>query len=304
LYKSVNGKYLFFELKDGYVSEELAPQAPSFGPTGVLHRGSHNNRPCRRSHFDQATYKIDIAGFSLQRSQDELFADKHEMLNVFQIYHALDSVKKNGRTINGNFLKSIKNDHPYFQALVYKAPQKGIDPALEMKSITPVPSGPILFDSLNLSQKARAISLAQAKLRRKNQNLTSQMDYLKTVDQDMNSYWIEFHRKFALTATIIVLFFIGAPLGAIVRKGGFGAPVVIAALLFMIYFVLISVGESLANSNVVSPFIGMWFATMVLSPIAFILLRAAANDAPVFNRENWSLFFRKFKKKNATALPH
>lgn len=304
LYKSINGKYLFFELKDGYVSEELAPQAPSFGPTGILHRGSHNNRPSRRSHFDQATYKIDIAGFSLKRSEDELFADKHEMLNVFQIYHAVDSVNKNGRMINGNFLKSIKNDHPYFQSLAYKIPQKGLDPALEMKHSEPIPAGPIVFDSLNMSQKARSISLAQAKLRRKNQNLESQIDYLKTVDRDMNSYWIEFHRKFALTATIIVLFFIGAPLGAIVRKGGFGAPVVIAALLFMIYFVLISIGESLANSDVVSPFFGMWFATMILTPIAFILLRAAANDAPVFNRENWSAILRKFKKKNAPAVPH
>jgi lipopolysaccharide export system permease protein len=272
LYKSVNGKYLFFELKDGYVSEELEPQAPTFGPTGVLHRGSHNNRPCRRSHFEQATYKIDIAGFSLKRSEDELFADKHEMLNVFQIYHAVDSVRKNGIKINYSFLSSIKNDHPYFQSLIYKTPKKGMDPELEIGRSTNIPSGAVVFDSLNISQKARAISLA--------------------------------HRKFALTATIIVLFLIGAPLGAIIRKGGFGAPVVIAALLFMIYFVLISVGESLANSEVVSPFLGMWFATMILTPIALILLRAAANDAPVFNRENWALFFRRLKKKNATAVSH
>ena len=203
-----------------------------------------------------------------------------------------------------HILSSIKNDHAYFQSLYYKTPKKGIDPALEIGRRNPIPSGPVLFDSLNVSQKARAISLAQAKLRRKNQNLDSQKDYLKTVDRDMNSYWIEFHRKFALTATIIVLFLIGAPLGAIVRKGGFGAPVVIAALLFMIYFVLISVGESLTNSEVVSPFLGMWFATMILTPIALILLRAASNDAPVFNRENWAIIFRRIKKKNATAVSH
>jgi lipopolysaccharide export system permease protein len=304
LYKSVNGKYLFFELKDGYVSEELEPQSPTFGPTGVLHRGSHNDRPCRRSHFEQATYKIDITGFSLKRSEDELFADKHEMLNVFQIYDAVDSVKKNGIKINYNFLKSIKNDHPFFKSLIYEVQTKGSDPALEIDTITYISSRPVVFDSLDIAQKSRAIALAQANLRRMNQNLDSQKDYLKTVDRDMNSYWIEFHRKFALTATIIVLFLIGAPLGAIVRKGGFGAPVVIAALLFMIYFVLISVGESLANSEVVSPFLGMWFATMILTPIALILLRAAANDAPVFNRENWVLFFRRLKKKNATAVSH
>jgi len=301
LYKSVNGKYLFFELKNGFISEELAPQAPSYGPDGVLHKGSYMNRPCRRSYFEQATYKIDITGFSLKRSQDELFADKHEMLNVFQIYHELDSVKRNGRMINSNFLKSIKNDHPYFQSVYYKAPARNMDPALTIETKSP-PKTPIEWQSLTNQQKARSISLAQAKIRRKNQNLTSQRDYLKTVDTDVNAYWIEFHRKFALTATIIVLFLIGAPLGAIVRKGGFGAPVVIAALLFMIYFVLISVGESLAKSGVVTPFWGMWFATMILSPVALLVLRAAANDSPLFNKENWIKFFTKFKRKNASAL--
>jgi lipopolysaccharide export system permease protein len=85
-------------------------------------------------------------------------------------------------------------------------------------------------------------------------------------------------------------------LGAIVRKGGFGAPVVIAALLFMVYFVLISTGDSLATSQVVSPFLGMWFATIVLIPVAFLLLRAAANDSPVFNKEAWFRIFKKSKK--------
>jgi lipopolysaccharide export system permease protein len=107
-----------------------------------------------------------------------------------------------------------------------------------------------------------------------------------------------------LTFTIIVLFFIGAPLGAIVRKGGFGAPVVIAALLFMIYFVLISIGDSLASSQVVSPFIGMWFASMILAPVAFILMRAAANDSPVFNKERWVKQLQRFKRKNESSLHH
>jgi lipopolysaccharide export system permease protein len=89
-----------------------------------------------------------------------------------------------------------------------------------------------------------------------------------------------------------------------VRKGGFGAPVVIAALLFMIYFVLISVGDSLAESEVVTPFIGMWFASMVLMPIAYVLMRAAANDSPVFSKDGWVKFFKRFKRKNAHPLPH
>lgn len=291
IYKSENGKYLFFELNEGYVTEELAPQSPTFLPNGELHRSKNNNRPSRRSNFEKATYKIDLSGFSLKRSQDELFADKHEMLNVFQIYHAIDSVKTNGRTIVLNFLQSLKNDHAYFQAYTYKPIESAnISGLPDMDSIRPQT---IEFDKLSANDKLTAITLAQSKLRRKNQNLDGQKAYIESIDTDMNGYWIEFHRKFALTYAIVVLFFIGAPLGAIVRKGGFGAPVVIAALLFMIYFVLISVGDSLANSQVVTPFWGMWFASFVLTPIAYILMRAAANDAPVFDKDAWRRFFKR-----------
>ena len=219
------------------------------------------------------------------------------MLNVFQIYHSVDSIHKNGRKINESLLENIKNDHPYFQSLSFKIPKDGLDSALDSEKREELKHELIIYDSLSTFEKSRAVASAQVKLRRKNQILQSQMDYLRTLNKDQNSYWIEFHRKFALTATVIVLFFIGAPLGAIVRKGGFGTPVVIAALLFMIYFVLISVGESLVTSEVVSPFFGMWFATMILAPIAFILLRAAANDSPVFNVESWIKFLSRFKFK-------
>ena len=291
IYKSENGKYLFFELNEGYISEELAPQSPTFLPNGQLHRSQNNNRPSRRSNFEKATYKIDLSGFSLKRSQDELFADKHEMLNVFQIYNAIDSVKTNGRTIILNFLQSLKNDHSYFQAYTYKPIDSLNHSGLpDMDTIRPET---IDFKKLPDAEKYKAITLAQSKLRRKNQNLDGQKAYMASIEIDINGYWIEFHRKFALTYAIIVLFFIGAPLGAIVRKGGFGAPVVIAALLFMVYFVLISIGDSLASSQVVSPYVGMWFASFVLTPIAFILMRAAANDAPVFDKDAWRRFFKR-----------
>jgi lipopolysaccharide export system permease protein len=278
-------------LNEGYISEELAPQSPTFLPNGQLHRSQNNNRPSRRSNFEKATYKIDLSGFSLKRSQDELFADKHEMLNVFQIYNAIDSVKTNGRTIILNFLQSLKNDHAYFQAYTYKPIDSLNHSGLpDMDTIRPET---IDFKKLPDAEKYKAITLAQSKLRRKNQNLDGQKAYMASIEIDINGYWIEFHRKFALTYAIIVLFFIGAPLGAIVRKGGFGAPVVIAALLFMVYFVLISIGDSLASSQVVSPYVGMWFASFVLTPIAFILMRAAANDAPVFDKDAWRRFFKR-----------
>jgi lipopolysaccharide export system permease protein len=293
MYKSKNGKYIVFELKEGFIGEELAIQPPTFLPNGSLHRNQSSDRPARRTTFAQAIYKLDLTGFKLERSEDELFANKHEMLNVFQIYDAVDSVKKNIKQVSGNFLKSIKLDHIYFQAKDFKPAELKHDP-VEMSPPQNLPTI-IQFEELAEMDRLRAIQTAQAKIRRKNENLAGQLEFMKGFNREKDAYWIEFHRKFALTYAIIVLFFIGAPLGAIVRKGGFGAPVVIAALLFMIYFVLISVGDSLATSQVVSPFWGMWFASMVLTPLAFILTRAAANDSPILNFTGVASIFKSVK---------
>jgi lipopolysaccharide export system permease protein len=295
IYKSENGKYLFFELKNGSVSEELAPQSPTFLPDGSRHLSKHSSRPSRRSSFIQATYKIDLSGFSLSRSQEEMFKDKHEMLNVFQISKAVDSVKAHALSVQNNFLKALRNDHAYLESVHYRSEvTQHHDEIMETIEETPEV---IQFEELTDREKIAAINQAQSKLRRKNQNLQGQSEYLNGINTDLDGYWIEFHRKFALTYAIIILFFVGAPLGAIVKRGGFGAPVVIASLLFMIYFVLISVGDSLAASGVVSPWLGMWFASIVLTPVAIILMRAAANDSPVFDREIWLKLFKRPLKK-------
>lgn len=288
VYKSENGKYLFFQLKDGYVMEELSPSAPTFTPDGKEH-GAQNTRPSRRSSFEHATYKIDLSGFNLDRSDEDMFKDKHEMLNVFQINYTLDSIQKNAEGIVENFLKNLKADHPYFIAKNFNMNSKIVERDPQM---TEVPDSVVLFNDLSAGQKKAAINLAQSRIRSKMSNLDGQKRFLETMEMDMNKYLIEFHRKFALTVAIIVLFFVGAPLGAIVRKGGFGAPVVIAALLFMVYFVLMTIGDGLAKSGTISPFLGMWFSSMVLTPVAIWLMHSAANDSPVFSKEAWKKLLR------------
>lgn len=280
IYKSDNGKYVFFELHDGTVMEELDPAPPIYGNQGIIHN-AQNSRPTRRSSFDQATYKIDLSGFDMKASQENLFRDKHEMMNVFQINYTLDSLIKNRDDVLNNFLISLKNDHPYYQALNYQANSTNIEDGIDLEILAP--DTMYNFSKLSVEDKIRSIGNAQSSLRKKIKNLEGQETFANSLQSDMDRYLLEFHRKFALTVAIIVLFFVGAPLGAIVKKGGFGAPVVIAALLFMIYFVLMTIGENMAFSKTISPFLGMWFPTFVLAPIALWLMRAAANDAPVFN---------------------
>lgn len=292
VFKSKNGLYLFFNLIDGHVFEEVSTmQDPS------AYASSGGYYPSRRYSFSEATYKIDLSGFKFNKSDDDLFKNKHEMYNVFQINHVVDSIQTQTTSILKNFLMSLKSSHPYFQAHTYKY-VKDKDNELVLPPTQKVTEKQILLSDLNKQELSVAYNIAISKLRLKKENLEQQRLFTNVMIDEVSKFYIEFHRKFALTAAILVLFFVGAPLGAIVKKGGFGAPVVIAALLFMVYFILISVGESLATEGVTSPFWGMWMPTFILTPIAIILMRSAANDSKVFSKEAW---VKLFKRKKRTA---
>ena len=298
LLKSENGKYIFFELNNGSVNEELAIQPPAFDSYDHIIKHPNNNRPSRRTTFDKATYKIDLAGFDLARTDEELFKDDHEMLNVFQMKKANDSLQEKAQGVLDRYVSSSGDDWNFIKAekLLTDSVKMAEDikeEVLEAKIMT--------IDSFSFDEQKAAIADAQAGVRRKKGKLESQENYIESLNYSWRDIQIESNRKFALTYAIIVLFFVGAPLGAIIRKGGFGAPVVVAALLFMVYFVLISIGENLAQSEVVSPFLGMWFASMILTPLAFLLMRAAANDSPLFVMDNWIKYFTKKKRKNADS---
>jgi lipopolysaccharide export system permease protein len=294
MFKSENNKYIYFELNQGSIVEELSSQPPIFNENGELIPTKNNNRPSRRTKFEKSTYKIDLSGFALNKSEEELFKNDFEMLNVFQLGYAIDSLQKKTNDVTQNFVNTSKMEQITFQAEKYNQPDSITKLNTTVKAL---PARVILWDTITTQQKLASISYAQSNLRSKLLNIEGQKTFMSSIRDSVRNYKIESHRKFALTFAIIVLFFVGAPLGAIVRKGGFGAPVVIAALLFMVYFILISIGENLAKENVVSPFVGMWFATFILSPIAFILMRAAINDSPLFVMDNWIKFFHKFKKK-------
>jgi lipopolysaccharide export system permease protein len=107
---------------------------------------------------------------------------------------------------------------------------------------------------------------------------------------------IEWHRKFFLATSCLLLFFIGAPLGAIIRKGGLGMPTVLAILIFLFYYILSIVGEQMVRAGELSPSVGMWMSTVVLLPGAIYLTRRAVRDAHVFS---WSFPNWRLSKKAA-----
>lgn len=294
IYKSANGQYMFFDLKNGKILEELDIQNPLFLPDGSLQNPS--GRPSRVSYFEHGTYKLDIAGFNLNRTDEDLFTDKYEMLNVFQISTAMDSLEKKKQQTIETFAKNSGKEFVCFNdKIVYNNPNSGLTQAEKIQAVP--------FKQLTDIDKLQARNIVISRLRRTNETVDNQHQFIEVMEKEADLYWIEFHKKLALTYAVVVLFFVGGPLGAIIRKGGFGAPVVIAALTFMVYFMLNSVGENLAETNTVSPFIGMWLAGFFFTPIAWIITRAAANDAQIFSSDMWKQLLSKRIKRNESTRP-
>jgi lipopolysaccharide export system permease protein len=292
IYKSINGRFMFFDLQNGKILEELDIQNPLFLPDGSIQNPS--GRPSRVSYFEHGTYKFDIAGFNLNRTDEDLFTDKYEMMNVFQINTVMDSLEKKKFQIAETFAKNSSKEFVCFNdKIVYNDPNSGLAQAQKVPSVQ--------FKQLTEVDKLQARNIVISRLRRTNETVENQNQFMEVLEKESDLYWIEFHKKLALTYAIVVLFFVGAPLGAIIRKGGFGAPVVVAALTFMVYFMLNSTGQNLSETNTVSPFFGMWLAGFFFTPIAWVITRAAANDAQVFSKEIWNTILTKLTRKNARS---
>lgn len=280
LHNAINGPFLYLTLEDGVMFEELSINQAD----NLALKENGNFFPSKRTKFEKTVYQINMSGFKLNRSDESLFENSHEMLNVFQIQKALDSLSVEKNKASNVFKESIKKNYLYFT------------PNQEVGVITSADKAALkeVDKEIDAEMKSRnVIEITIQKVKRLKESIIGQKEFEKTFQTNADLYKIEFHRKYALTFAILILFFVGAPLGAIVKKGGFGAPVVIACLLFMIYFVLTEIGEGLVTSKAASPFVGMWLASSVLAPFAIILMRSAANDSKVFDKDNWIKFFKR-----------
>ncbi len=108
-------------------------------------------------------------------------------------------------------------------------------------------------------------------------------------------YEVEWNRKLTMSFACLVFFFIGAPLGAIIRKGGLGTPSVISIFFFVIYYVISISGQKLAEENVVGIFAGMWAASYILLPIGIFLTYKATTDSVIMNIDTYLMFLKKIK---------
>jgi lipopolysaccharide export system permease protein len=289
---SEDKRWLILKLFDGTRYEEMEsknPQRPTF--------------PLNRLNFASYELKFDLSAFKLTRSNEDLFKDHYEMLNVNQLNFYEDSL--------GKILDRSRNDvfeftKPYFQ---YQKDTSYFLKAADKPQTMPVDNNKIstrtILDTLPAAKRKPLINNTLVMARQVKTMLEDQATNIENYRKLVARYKIEWHRKFALSLACLTLFFIGAPLGAIIRKGGLGMPTVVSIFMFLIFYVLSIVGEKSAKQGAIEAYIGMWIPTMTLLPIGFILTYQANRDAISFSMDRIIAPFRKLfsRFRNRHAPP-
>ena len=157
-----------------------------------------------------------------------------------------------------------------------------------------------VFKNFSAAQHHQIFEKAASILRSSKSSLDFSIQSFDMEEERIYKHQIEWHRKFTLSFACIVLFLIGAPLGAIVKKGGLGMPVVFSLIFFVAYHMISITGEKLAREAVASPFQGMWLSSAVLLPIGLFLSYKATRDSALFDADAYKKLFRKVFRMNAS----
>ncbi len=274
-------KYMKLTLENGNYYEEHIKN--------VMHKIDKAKMPASKATFKTYTINIDISSFNDEdKLENEDIKSHHGMLSINQ----LDSISKEKKITYDELIES--NAKNFYNAVyakkMYKYPDSLIDKNLDY----------IILNNFNLNNRNIVISGAEQILQRSIDRNRNQKKRFKDHRKLLNLYDFEFSYRISFSLACLVLFFIGAPLGSIIRKGGFGLPMIMAIVIFVFYFFISQFGKNLAEESAISALLGSWLSTILLLPFGIFLTKRATTGMGIFNIdtvfENIFNFFKKFKK--------
>ncbi len=279
MYRTIDNQFLILKLKDGVKYDEQ-PGDKSF----------EQRQRFTRFRFKETEQKFDLSFMKLKRTDENLFRTAVQMMDLKQLKYFGDSTK---RQVDSSLSVNYKLLTPYIK--YFTIPKKATS---KIKYVTF--KGDDALNGLNRQQQISALMNAANEVRTVQDIIKNRADMYKDGSRSVRNFALEYHKKFELSAACIALFLIGAPLGAIIRKGGLGMPVVVSVIFFLLYYIIWTIGEKSAKGGSLSPVIGEWISIIVLTPIGIFLTYKAANDSVLFDMEAYKRFFNKlFRRKDA-----
>lgn len=230
--------------------------------------------------FREQYAALPMTGFSMEE-EDLSFKESAAMKNIAELTVDIDSLK---RDVSVNIVNSYE---PLLKEVLSK--DRNMLGMLDSVKVDysfkrQIPLYEDISD-LGLNDKIALYSDAKLKARNSSELLSNDEGRAKMSLNQLYMSQIEWHRKISLPFSIMIFFLIGAPLGAIIRKGGLGMPIVVSVLFFVFYYIIYMTGERMAKEGAISVFVGMWLSSFVLLPIAVYLTYKATNDSNLFNMD-------------------
>jgi lipopolysaccharide export system permease protein len=279
---SADKRFLILDLINGESFENLSQKQQRA-------TGTTKNIPYRRETFSHKRIIIDFAT-DFNRYDESILEDQHVSKNVSQLIASIDSVHQ----------VSLERSREQSGQLIterYFGREYNRNQASLPETLTTEERQTYNLDSLWTHMSVQKQRQVYATAREKAQNYRDQIEYNAIVLEDSERYIrkheIELYRKFTLAFACLIFFFIGAPLGAIIRKGGLGAPVVISVILFIVYYIIDNTGYKMAREALWPCWAGMWLSSFVLLPTGIFLTYKAATDSPLFNPEAWVMGWKR-----------
>ena len=264
-------------LNDGYYYEDVTPKKYE----------EKKKLPFAKSSFKHYTINLDLSKLNNAGADDQEISNTNTMLNVNELRYTLDSLNK-----------SYKKDVTSFADNIYQ--RTGINnfrPASAVAKKTAINPKKNLLADFTPTEKAEVLRVASANVSSSNYSIDGSKFELDAKLKLINSHWIALYDKFVIAYACILMFFIGAPLGAIIRKGGLGLPIVFAVLIFIIYHFINTFGKKVAQENGITPFMGTWMSSFILTPFAILLTHRATNDIGLINMDVVLMPFQKLFQK-------
>lgn len=270
-------------------------------------------RPHNTMEFETYNLTIDLSELAFNRTDKERFSEDQRMMNVDELSIRIDSLTR-------YITKRQKNLHNYIEPYFHSASdtlevtENSVEERLAAL-LKQIETSRKIIKEVKMEEAVSAPGNSKSSLLSRTKPVPSEIDTAtrtlneETIEKALQNvsnvkrissnniedsssqrelrakYLVEWHRKFTLAISCILLFFIGAPLGAIIKKGGFGLPLVVSLLLFILYYVLGIFGEKLVKQGALEPVIGMWLGLIVFFPLAIFLTYKSSRDSQLFDAD-------------------
>jgi len=257
-----NERFLKFQLFDGYSYLQ-----------GKEKRGK-KRFPYRTTKFKEDLVLFDLSGFDFKRTSAELYKGHYAMLNNQQLNNTIDSLKNKLSEKTLQIRENIEGEYNYTLAKNEEKIEGSISDTSSIKKIR-------IYDyALNKLRALKSVT----------NTANSDLEYRSYI---IRKHRIEWHRKIALAIACIILFLVGAPLGTIIKKGGFGMPVMASVFFFVFYHVINIIGEKAAKEATLSVVEGMWLANFIFLPIAILLIYKTSKEITFLDYKKYTKVFEK-----------